>query len=59
MTEFSEETIHSVLILTHNYGVQLLHLGDIDLAERFVSKALNLSRYAPKRNAEIRDSIQV
>jgi len=51
--------VHSILILAHNFGVQLLHLGDADLAERFVSKAMNLSRYAPNRAVEIRDSIQV
>lgn len=58
-TVFSEETVYSVLVQAHNFGVQLLHLGDADLAERFVSKAMNLSRYAPNRGAEVRDSIQV
>ena len=42
MQEFAAEDIDGVCIITYNYGISLLELEMIELAEKFICKALAL-----------------
>lgn len=58
-TAFSIDDIDSVAKLSYNYGVTLLELDQIDMAEKFMSMSLSLSKFASdsfKANLEVMQS---
>jgi hypothetical protein len=42
---FDTENVDRIVSLAYNYGVTLVDLDQVDLAEKFVSKAINLLRF--------------
>jgi hypothetical protein len=56
---FLQEDIDRVVVLAHNCGVSQNEIGDVDLAEKLISKSLSLIRYASPQIVRLKEDIQV
>jgi hypothetical protein len=56
---FDLDDIDHVTALAYNYGITLCEVGQIKLAEQFLSKALSLLRFCSPSIQSWRDSMQV
>lgn len=57
--EFNAEDINYICCMCYNWGITLIQLDQITLAEKFISKALNLYHYTSQEFAIWNETIQV